>query len=1673
MWASEGTALCSVQMSLVKAFLIWPLKAVAPLSYMYWGEFATRYTTVIGGLRENYINGHLEDAADYQPVGGHDGEVYYQQQDVLKQLQEANKEVQLRLERLEKGGGAASTAGGSTAPPSEVGRQPALIIGGWDPEQEAQETKQAVEDILRSVQAPIHVDSLFVPGIRRGYAILPINENPGETVDMRRKRIQEVITKVRDANVVLGARPEGGQRKVWIAMSQPPERRRRSRMAAKVKRLFLSLGGQKDQLEVEYSSGSAWVRSGGNTVRVCSTTASRPPTAEEAGPGWVIAKALRKSTAEGEQPLESQFWGFSWNVGGLTASNALQVLENLRGKAYFDRIQLVMFQEIITNAGNKHAESDHWQIVYGKVEGEFRGEAIAHRSHHKHQQTTILPGAILTTICTATTRLRVLSGHIPHHATIPQTEDMLQQWGYALAKHKLVLGVDANETFRPPLHNTEGGYACTGRGDSILSWMASQDIRLPPQDLSTPTYHPYNLSHQPRRLDYVAVRGVTAGSGEVIACRDAAASDHDGVSIPLCIHKGARGRTSADCASKNTERGKSNLQNKQPPSPFTMHELAVTSHNWQHNKSTGPDGVSHEAYSPIWRGNSSKMDCPSTPPKRRYSTVTARGGEFTIQGEAVQCQHHGTTIPVLGSPLTFGDQTAAIVGEMARRARAAFGKHKRVLKARTSIKPRLVAYNTLVRNAALYAAESWPAHQQLLHAANSIQILHMRELLQMRRRPAEEWGEWHARTLRLARVHLHRERVERWSTHILGRIWRLWGHLARAEEEVTAMLRWKNLHFWRAQQQLPARQRVKHAGRFNPGGDVERALESIAGTNWGEVAQADNRHYATTCTPTRDNKHPPQQAAQVPPQQWAQPPVPQHTGATIQQAGASQAPPQGSSATAYHPAATAAVQEYMSRAWGDSIEWGGYDPNAAAAAADPWEESGTHQDNPSQQANWPQCSDSPSTTKLVTSLCRAPQWLPPPGGDTTYRLNCHSPQQGDKPPNPHSHSNRQQPTAPKQQRDKLMLESSLATNQNKRRGTCHPPAPPQQEQGDWGGHDPRAASSSQTPPHMQPPGGTSKRRTPAAPHRGQEQEETAAATPKRDAGRLYLPPGAKGLPGMTMREHYILATTGVVPQSYVERVLAPAAAEEEDEHERMQQQQQQQRETNHPSQGDAAPREPEQASESTKEEGRCQAQNLQQAGGSKEYTYYESPPTGGEQGPSRHLQATKGTATNSKESSSSTGKGRGRTKEHKQTQRGTPTTREHPNPGETPMLTRPSRAPAAQAHNKKPHSSKSSTRPGPIKLDKPTPGDTHNARTGVKAPTRGGRKPGPTEQRPAALANNKTLRSSSGNSRGPTRHHKQTQPGEHTHQSSETVGTSEGGGESNTEGEAPQPGDNTASRLEADSLALAVSHQIQLIHDAAGSLQGGPSATITAFCDVAASLLSMMYPTGIVPDTCKRGRKRGICNANYLVDALSSFTHHLHGGGRKLTREEWQQDLSYLIRVLEEGAVQLHEPMPAAVSVQQLQWGTRCLQRAIMLLTAALDSSLRGDGCWNTPKLWGELRDLTTPAAVLLEQREDSEDRQQRGASSGSAEGPRQVHPADVLQLAQGHEEGGPRTRTSSTAAQLLFEAAGEFRKLMPTLVDEQVPLAVQLLHAVEAKGKWPLPKGRRLKLGTATTTHR
>ncbi|CAE7340697.1 unnamed protein product [Symbiodinium microadriaticum] len=132
-----------------------------------------------------------------------------------------------------------------------------------------------------------------------------------------------------------------------------------------------------------------------------------------------------------------------------------------------------------------------------------------------------------------------------------------------------------------------------------------------------------------------------------------------------------------------------------------------------------------------------------------YSKPTG-GGTFEKGGETVACSDHRTVISTLGSPNTFHDQTAALIAEMSRRSRNAFRKHKQILTARTSIKSRAKAYLTLVRNAGLYACETWPPHRNLLKAVNSMQTQHFRDMLHINRLPTEEWASWNTRSLRQA-----------------------------------------------------------------------------------------------------------------------------------------------------------------------------------------------------------------------------------------------------------------------------------------------------------------------------------------------------------------------------------------------------------------------------------------------------------------------------------------------------------------------------------------------------------------------------------------------------------------------------------------------------------------------------------------------------------------------------------------------------------------------------------------------------------------------------------------------------------------------------------------------------------------------------------------------------------
>ena len=221
---------------------------------------------------------------------------YDSQAQALQEVRDAQAQLEFRLATLEAKP-PMSSAPGSTAD-TEGGRKPALIIGGWHPDQAAEDTLKAAKEVLKTLEVPLNGDDLFVPGLRRGYAILPIHPKPFEDEDARRLRVQGAIQRVRNANIMLGKNEQGGMRKLWIAISQSPERRRRAKLAGKVKRAILELGGSTKELEVEFATGTVWY----NQYKVSSATAEKPPAAESVGAGWVdvelLARAMRKTRRE-------------------------------------------------------------------------------------------------------------------------------------------------------------------------------------------------------------------------------------------------------------------------------------------------------------------------------------------------------------------------------------------------------------------------------------------------------------------------------------------------------------------------------------------------------------------------------------------------------------------------------------------------------------------------------------------------------------------------------------------------------------------------------------------------------------------------------------------------------------------------------------------------------------------------------------------------------------------------------------------------------------------------------------------------------------------------------------------------------------------------------------------------------------------------------------------------------------------------------------------------------------------------------------------------------------------------------------------------------------------------------------------------------------------------------
>ncbi|CAE7209250.1 unnamed protein product, partial [Symbiodinium sp. CCMP2456] len=445
-------------------------------------------------------------------------------------------------------------ASGSTPSTADTGRVPALIMGGWPPETPASEVLQKANEMARDLQLQLNMTDAFVPGVRRGFVLIPTTPNEGESEEAMRQRMQLCIRRVAAANITLGRKPDGNMARLWLTISQPPERRRRAALAGKVKRLIIEAGGAATlpQIEPEWATGTVWFRDN----KVSSGSSSCPANAETAGCGWIDLKAIAKLLGVPIGQLEKTWEPLmgalrpqdeaaalhcaTWNIGGMGPEKTLDFLSSFRGAPELQDLQIVLLQEITTVGGPNFDQNDTWMLVHGKLANEWRGCAIAFlKVLGTHVNTRLHKAAITMTLRSPDNRtLGVVSGHVSHKFTIAQTAACLSDWDTSpsLALDRILLGMDANETFlQPGGHLGKSTLSCTGRGEQILQWCLEQGLVLPIQHVEQPSYFPYNTSMTPRRLDYLATRGIHTLRAWVGEHRDRASSDHEPILCCLRI----------------------------------------------------------------------------------------------------------------------------------------------------------------------------------------------------------------------------------------------------------------------------------------------------------------------------------------------------------------------------------------------------------------------------------------------------------------------------------------------------------------------------------------------------------------------------------------------------------------------------------------------------------------------------------------------------------------------------------------------------------------------------------------------------------------------------------------------------------------------------------------------------------------------------------------------------------------------------------------------------------------------------------------------------------------------------------------------------------------------------------------------------------------------------------
>ena len=110
----------------------------------------------------------------------------------MEALQRDSQAEASRVIELEKHMGAmetrSTTLGSHAAGENE--RRRALIMGGWLEDNVAANTLESTKAMVAQLRLDIDLSEAFVPGIRRGYVIIPYSARTGETESQCQERLR-------------------------------------------------------------------------------------------------------------------------------------------------------------------------------------------------------------------------------------------------------------------------------------------------------------------------------------------------------------------------------------------------------------------------------------------------------------------------------------------------------------------------------------------------------------------------------------------------------------------------------------------------------------------------------------------------------------------------------------------------------------------------------------------------------------------------------------------------------------------------------------------------------------------------------------------------------------------------------------------------------------------------------------------------------------------------------------------------------------------------------------------------------------------------------------------------------------------------------------------------------------------------------------------------------------------------------------------------------------------------------------------------------------------------------------------------------------------------------------------------------------------------------------------